>query len=296
MFKKLYNQAKLTYTITPRSPFLIKSGQVPADPTRPDMECVRTFHATLGETVYIPGSSMKGVIRSHSEKILRTLEKQVKDPFNQDKSVEQDTPGPDTYVKLCYAAKTFGSTMLASRVRFTDAYPVDGTRVVIERRNGVAIDRILGSAKAGALYDLECVSTGTFQGEITLRNFTLWQLGLIAFSLRDLDEGYVHIGLAKSRGFGSVACQVSKLEIITSQPFGSAQKTLPGVGALVNETERNSYKLPLAEHDQVDLSDQEVHSKSHFLGTQYHFANSQIEPFFESLVETPWASFLKSGE
>ncbi|MBX7223828.1 MAG: hypothetical protein K1Y36_28190 [Blastocatellia bacterium] len=297
MFKKLYNQAKIAYQLTPRSPFLIKSGQVPADPTRPDMECVRTFHATLGETVYIPGSSLKGVIRSHCEKILRTVEKRVADqPSSQDRSVKQESSGHETYSGMCYAAKTFGSTTLASRVRFTDAYPIKESKVIVEKRQGVAIDRILGSATGRALFDLECVSAGVFQGEITLRNFTLWQLALIAFSLRDLDDGYMHIGLAKSRGFGHVACELTDLEITTSDRQTTANTVLKGLGALVTDLERTDYGLPSSNADRVDVTGLHLGIQRHFLGTQYRVPKAAQSELFERMVGGAWTQFLETPE
>ena len=62
MHKALLCELHLDFAIEPRGPLLIKSGrEAGADPTLPDMNFVRTYHPTLGETVYLPGSSLKGV-------------------------------------------------------------------------------------------------------------------------------------------------------------------------------------------------------------------------------------------
>jgi CRISPR/Cas system CSM-associated protein Csm3 (group 7 of RAMP superfamily) len=53
MLKKLLNFAKISFDIVPQGPLLVKSGVESADPTRPDMEFVRSYHAG-GETVYFP--------------------------------------------------------------------------------------------------------------------------------------------------------------------------------------------------------------------------------------------------
>ena len=73
MFKKLHNQAKISFKIKPITPLLIQSGQTGLDPTLPDMRFIRTKCLWGDEVIFIPGSSLKGVIRSHAEKLLRTM-------------------------------------------------------------------------------------------------------------------------------------------------------------------------------------------------------------------------------
>ena len=70
MLKKLVNEASFTLRITTTGPLLIKSGQ----PTisGPDMTPVLTFRNGQRE-VFLPGSSLKGVFRSHLEKITCSL-------------------------------------------------------------------------------------------------------------------------------------------------------------------------------------------------------------------------------
>lgn len=78
MHKKFVNHCTIDLTIIPDGPILIKSGKEGADPTKPDMEFVETYHAG-GRTIYLPGSSLKGAIRAHAERIVRTIEKGQKD-------------------------------------------------------------------------------------------------------------------------------------------------------------------------------------------------------------------------
>ena len=82
MHKRLLNEATFYLSIASEGPLLVKSGSEGWNPTTPDMEFVRTRHAQLGETVFIPGSSLKGTLRSYSEKIARTLDVFCCDPFN----------------------------------------------------------------------------------------------------------------------------------------------------------------------------------------------------------------------
>jgi hypothetical protein len=50
MHKKFVNHCTIDLTIIPDGPILIKSGKEGADPTKPDMEFVETYHAG-GRTV-----------------------------------------------------------------------------------------------------------------------------------------------------------------------------------------------------------------------------------------------------
>jgi CRISPR/Cas system CSM-associated protein Csm3 (group 7 of RAMP superfamily) len=72
MHKRFVNQCTIDLTIVPCGPILIKSGKEGADPTKPDMEFVETYHAG-GRSIYLPGSSLKGAIRAHAERIVRTV-------------------------------------------------------------------------------------------------------------------------------------------------------------------------------------------------------------------------------
>jgi len=72
MHKQLVNQCIIHLSLVPKGPLLIKSGRQGADPTKADMEFVETYHQ--GEkSIYLPGSSLKGAIRAHAERIVRTV-------------------------------------------------------------------------------------------------------------------------------------------------------------------------------------------------------------------------------
>ena len=72
MHKRFVNHCTIDLTLIPDGPILIKSGKEGADPTKPDMEFVETYHAG-GKSIYLPGSSLKGAIRAHAERIIRTI-------------------------------------------------------------------------------------------------------------------------------------------------------------------------------------------------------------------------------
>lgn len=88
MLKKLVNEAYFTLRITTTGPLLIRSGR--ATISGPDMTPVLTFRNGQQE-IFLPGSSLKGVFRSHSEKIVCSLKPHVVCyPFSGSEKMEAD--------------------------------------------------------------------------------------------------------------------------------------------------------------------------------------------------------------
>ncbi len=211
MHKRLVNYCTIDLSIIPDGPILIKSGREGADPTNPDMEFVRTFHRG-GWSIYLPGSSLKGAIRAHAERIVRTVGSDnntkklwASDPTKGD-YLPKNLPSHDIYQQSSFTDQMFGNTSIASRVRIEDAHPVDLMQLKLEERNGVAIDRVFGSVAVGP-FNYQVCTGGEFCTKIHLKNFTLAQLGLIGLVLRDLNNGWFGLGFAKSRGLGTVRIQ-----------------------------------------------------------------------------------------
>ncbi|HEY9867742.1 MAG TPA: RAMP superfamily CRISPR-associated protein [Candidatus Obscuribacterales bacterium] len=221
MLKQRVNEAEIALAISTVTPLLIKAGDTGADPTRPDMEFVQTYRGGQ-ETIYIPGSSLKGAFRSHAERIIRTIGGSSPgrtfwacDPLDHKGPCHTGAKGkdfPEVYKGLCFACRTFGCMQAASHVTIADAYPKHDTRLQLEERNGVAIDRRLGSVAVGP-FNYQVASIATFETTIRLVNFSLDQLGLLALVVRDFDRQQVSLGFSKSRGLGQVAMQVARVAI-----------------------------------------------------------------------------------
>jgi len=221
MHKRFVNHCTIDLTLIPDGPILIKSGKEGADPTKPDMEFVETYHEG-GKSIYLPGSSLKGAIRAHAERIVRTVggEKRPKEnqnalwasnPLNLDelKYLDSISDSQDIYRLSSFTDQLFGNTSIASRLRIQDAYPVDKKQLKIQERNGVAIDRVFGSVAVGP-FNYQVCTAGEFRTKIHLKNFSLAQLGLIGLVLRDLNDGWFGIGFAKSRGLGTVTVKYNE--------------------------------------------------------------------------------------
>jgi CRISPR/Cas system CSM-associated protein Csm3 (group 7 of RAMP superfamily) len=303
MFKQQLNQARIDLSITPRGPMLIRSGRTGADPTRPDLEWVRT---TIDgrSSVYIPGSSLKGVMRAHAERLLLSEELAITPTFpdRTHRGFKQDTPGDQAYAGTCPLGRTFGTLSVKGRVGVTDHTPggheapgsparlaeIDRANAV-EQRNGVAIDRLLGSAKGGALYDQEVVVQGRFDGRIVLRNFQLYQLALVLLVLRDLDAGYVQIGSGTSRGNGWVAAEVRRI-VIESRRGKSGAGKLAGAGAIG----QGLADYQLFSNDEIELP-AGITAQPRLVWDQVELSTGQVDSLAETLVEQVWLGFLEQA-
>jgi CRISPR/Cas system CSM-associated protein Csm3 (group 7 of RAMP superfamily) len=292
MHKQLLNEATIKLTIEPDGPILIKASDTGADPTRPDMEFVRTTGPQGERTVYLPGSSLKGVLRAHCERIVRSLDKnRACDPLDDgdacSKKLEnKQDDGMSAYKKSCLICQMFGNTALAGHLRTADAYPTDLSAVRTEQRNGVAIDRVFGSVKVGP-FQFEAATSGTFSTEIQLRNFTLAQLGLVGLALRDLKLGRVGVGFGKSRGLGRVtatftemvirypACEVSDEQVgLLNGEYHWPQTQLVGVGRFPGLT---GYGYPTGAGELAALPNGLTITEDEWLEPVLHVPGAQVE-------------------
>jgi CRISPR-associated RAMP protein (TIGR02581 family) len=255
MLKRIVNEVQIKFDIKTTGPLLVRSGHTSVK--GPDMTPVRTFRNGKPE-VYIPGSSLKGVIRSHAEKIVRTLKPGVAcNPFvmlrdrsvkfedvacgdkfeRREKDLKDSINSETAYADSCPICRLFGSLEFIGRVSINDAYLATGQLERTELRDGVGIDRLTGGASHQAKFELEAVSPGTtFKGEALLRNFECWQLGLLLAVLLDMEDGMVQVGSGRSRGFGSVTSDIGEMTIHhLVLPAGHAPDEIWGLGRFLGD-------------------------------------------------------------
>jgi CRISPR-associated protein Csm3 len=178
----------------------------------------------------IPGSSVKGVLRSETERILRTLNIQQKKidgkllracvssdqcpnlsreerdelvrKCTKDGELDEEEFAEEIFSRLCTACELFGSGDSASHVMIQDM-SLSSKRIRTELRDGVAIDRDTGTARSGALFDFEIVPAGAeFAFEAILENVEDWQVGLFGIVLKLWERGEIAIGGKTSIGMG----------------------------------------------------------------------------------------------
>jgi len=324
MLKQLLNECSIDIVFHTEGPILVKSGTI--DVNGLDMNFVKTLRKKKDE-IYIPGSSLKGLIRSYSEKIVRTLSADsVKccDPFNNGSDQQKRNNSiscsqkfewrkkgvrikPDgkqdavdkekeelltstVYADACPICKLFGSTSQASRFFVEDGYLVDFTQQERHRqqRDGVGIDRFTGGTVDGAKFELEVFSFLDFKSRIFIKNFEVWQLGLLAYALYDFQQGLAKIGYGKSRGLGNFKAQLENLTISYLVPTITEKTTPhnPEFFGLRNLFKDNSYEFAPTEKEPLIVKDIELPRDSDGIGLRrsYVFKKEHILPLFKTLA------------
>lgn len=214
-----------------------------------------------GAEPFIPGSSLKGTLRQRAEQLARTMGRGCCDPFARSGDIAGQTEvscsvrieqrrqalaadnrtlqGPEVYRLACPVCKIFGCLALASRLQITDGYLVEGFSE-ISTRDGVGIDRQRGGAREKAKFRHEVLEAGRFRTRLRVRNFELWQLGLLAYLLDDLIESRIRLGHGTHRGLGKIGAQVQEM---TLTYFGARvlhaepdRVEVLGMGSLAAET------------------------------------------------------------
>jgi CRISPR-associated RAMP protein (TIGR02581 family) len=178
----------------------------------------------------IPGASIKGVVRSQVEALLRATGARVCDPLSDGACLYKPRPALKSrspaseqaadwraYVEqhVCDACRIFGGPGLASHVIFSDALPTDDMPIV-ERRDGVSIDRDLARAAGKRKFDFEVVAAGsTFRLHVALQDLEEHWEGAVMEGLAWLDEGFSRLGGFKSRGLGRVSLRDGRVSILS---------------------------------------------------------------------------------
>ncbi len=253
MLRKWLCQADVKIIIEPVDPVLIKSGYATIDGE--DMVPVSTFKD--GQRVYyFPGSSLKGALRSHLERIARTLQPgRVCIPYYDPARSRSIPPvaaergsygcgyrpiGSTTssvYAGSCTVCRMFGSLKFGGRFSIGDAYPSENP--TLESRNGVGINRFTGGTVPGVLFDLQVLVGGKFKANLRLTNFELWQLAALNLLLIDMKDEIIMIGSGRSRGLGRVRITVCSYELAYVQNCSH----LHGLYQLATPQERSAYQL-----------------------------------------------------
>ncbi len=185
----------------------------------------------------IPGSSLKGLIRSCAErsaeilglkacglfyktenksdcvttstdnKEKEDLREKLREKESGKKINENDTTEDVLSFlkgKLCHTCWLFGSHYHASRVRFPDPILISESWTnTLDRRDGVGIDRDSGLAVNGVKYDFETVPAGVrYAFKAEGEDLDEKDLALLGAALLEMTNGSLSLGGKKSRGLG----------------------------------------------------------------------------------------------
>jgi CRISPR/Cas system CSM-associated protein Csm3 (group 7 of RAMP superfamily) len=226
----------LQVTITIAGPLRVGTGQ-PAEAVGDQGQKVAQLFREGGRYI-LPGTGLKGLLRSRAEFILRSV---------------RVTPAPcmDQRCGKCWPCTVFGhgggqdpdAVAVGARalVRIPDAPVADPVQV---RRQHVAIDRFTGGAHEGLLYTDDVLEGGSFT--ITVERLAD-DLGagsetqiraVLRLVLNDLHDGIAGIGAGVARGYGSVTVDFADAEARGYLPSArAAQASLAQMAAASTDRE-----------------------------------------------------------
>lgn len=240
------NRLIFTATLVTQTGLRIGGSGQSADPAAPDLPVIKDAQGMP----FIPGSSLRGALRSHIERIVRTLQPEVGegrgacnpldeknwcvtkdrlDAWDERWREDRDKADPDRksemererdahratwiFEQTCCICRVFGSPWLASRVRLSDLFCVH--TVHPETRDGVAIDREKETVKERGKFDFETVPVDSlFSLEILADNLDEQERGLLWLGIEELKRGQILVGGFKGRGLGRVTLTDERLRMV----------------------------------------------------------------------------------
>lgn len=239
----------LRLDVVPGWPLMVKSEvqhndcvrQAPGEAAKleaVDTNFVRTLLAPGSWEVTLPGSGLRGALRARAEKILRTVvgsDSAACDPTCHRKLVDGEGHPVDPPLlscaeakpdasrdQLCPACQVFGSSTFGGHLRVGEGLKVEGSFTDADEKllDHVAIDRFTGGPVGQKKFTSRPLLRGSFTTSITLQGFELWELGLIAYLLKDLHDADLRIGYGKYKGFSKVRGVVTGFRLETVRDSG----------------------------------------------------------------------------
>ncbi|MEM2363680.1 MAG: CRISPR-associated RAMP protein Csx7 [Candidatus Nezhaarchaeales archaeon] len=210
---KTFDECFVSYTIravlTNETPLSIGSGKgLPIGGI--DNPIVR-----LGDKPIIPGSSIKGVLRSEAERYAKLRGWPVCDVVSHPTfEIEEKRKRRENY-RPCIVCRVFGGPTIASHIVFLNATP---RSYRIETRTRVSICRLTGASYPGKLFDIEYITPGSeFDWNMIIEGYDLVnessdEVELINYLIKKFVNRGFYIGRGRSYGHGLVRMKVEKVE------------------------------------------------------------------------------------
>jgi CRISPR-associated RAMP protein (TIGR02581 family) len=225
--RRLFTAGELHF----QTAFRIGAGKSTA-PVGSDLPVVRDAN----DLPFIPGSSLKGLLRSYIESVVRAVDAGARaacNPVRQDEWCVADPKQlPDwgelsdsdqaqlIYEQTCRVCRAFGSPWLASKVHIRDALLTEPDLWLGQYhvRDGVAINRDTQTAQHQAKYDYEVVPAGTRFGFLLIAdNVTDAQIGMLCLGLHAFERGDLSLGGGRSRGLGAFKLLLAERKLFDMQ-------------------------------------------------------------------------------
>jgi len=223
MFEKLENRYFIRGELVLKNEMHIGSGKGDA---RTDSLLVKDFNGKP----FIPGSSLRGNLRSVIERIAASLDinpcllmyptcvtnsRDIQDEFKEllkTKNNSEIKDFLDDDKKICPVCRLFGSTVVASKIKITDL-PLKNEKAEPKIRHGVAINRDTETSQDKAKFDFEVVpKDSSFSFELVGENLTKKDCALLAIGIQEMLDGNFWIGGNSARGLGKCKLKNPKIE------------------------------------------------------------------------------------
>jgi len=207
-FDKLDWLTRICGKLVNLTPLRVGTGKGPLLGTTVDNTFLR-IRRDGEEIPYIPGSTIKGVLRNYFEQLARLKYPELHDPWDRDEIEKEAKEG-----RFCVVCGTFGSTKIASHIRVFDAYPT--SKVTTNIKTCVGIDREFQAARPAILYTEEFIEPGyEWSFKMDIINIQFPEGGderslLLTETIRALKLGLISFGARKSVGFGQIQLKEAK--------------------------------------------------------------------------------------
>ncbi|BCC09539.1 MULTISPECIES: type III CRISPR-associated RAMP protein Csx7 [Bacillus cereus group] len=226
-FAKLENTIKITVDLQLDTPLHIGGGKMEA--LEAELENIRIDKILRSDKgPYIPGSTLKGILRTASERLLHLVDnkeacflenggctKKYYEHFSgllKDKDKLESEKYSEIYSEICPVCQTYGSGFIASKIKVNPVFLSDEVSV----RNGIKIDRDTGAVEPKALYNYECLNAGqTFSIVIEGQNLTDSNKEVLMLALMQLQQNTVQIGGKQTKGLGMLSYKGGTVEELT---------------------------------------------------------------------------------
>ena len=251
MFNKFINRYVITGELEAVTALHVGAAQ---DVFKPN-GCKNPFFRNADGKPLIPGSSLKGAMRSFLEQYLSSESGREVIPdmvhYRREVCTEEKpcinhktdeklknllkSKNPDAEKELseylfgvegnnekrgnlCMVCRLFGSPYNAAKFSIRDAGVTDSFENEFEIRSGVAIDRNFGTGLDGKKFETEVVPKGTkFSFRAVLENGDDTEWEIIKQLLMAMQLNMIPIGGMKSRGLGEIRLQMVKYQKITQK-------------------------------------------------------------------------------
>jgi CRISPR/Cas system CSM-associated protein Csm3 (group 7 of RAMP superfamily) len=244
MLDRAHNRLVIRLSMTTLAPLHVGAGDGGLDAAGADRRCAQTSVAGA-MTPFVPGSTLRGLLRTDAQRRMRALGRldgrasvcSAQRPCGEGLGAR---PAADRFRAHCPACRVFGSRALRGRLVVRDLMPALLSMPCDELEPAPVVRRRLPDGPGG-WRELEVIPAGVrLHGELVLRDFQTWQLGVLAAGLRGLEQGISRLGGRQSLGFGAVA--VSWPEALFEQPLGAGEAPL-ALGDLVEVRRARAHGL-----------------------------------------------------